>query len=382
MKKICIITTIAATLRSFVVDTAEYLYKNCGYDITLISNGDEDFAKSLPPYLHYIPVKMERGVSLSGWKAIKELKKIFKREKFDLVQYSTPNAAFYASIASKAAKVPIRLYGQWGMRYVGFKGIKRQIFKMLEKITCNNSTHVFAVSPLNMKFAIQEKLYTAQKAEIVGNGGTIGVDCTLFDINKKAEWSHFIREKHQIKETDFVYGFVGRITADKGCKELFSAFRMLSIEKKNIKLLIVGPIDYNCELGNELMDWAKNAENVIFTGLIGKMEIPQYYASMDVLVHPTYREGFGMVIQEAGALAVPTLTTKIPGASEVMEEGVSCILVEAKSIQELKNEMLHLVENQEETQKLGQAARQRTVELYERQIMLANQKTAYDKLLS
>ena len=62
--------------------------------------------------------------------------KIFKKNKFDIVQYSTPNASFYAAIASKLANVPVRLYCQWGIVYVGFKGIRRSIFNTIEKTVC------------------------------------------------------------------------------------------------------------------------------------------------------------------------------------------------------------------------------------------------------
>ena len=62
MKKICICTTISSTMKSFVVETAKYLYEKCGYDITLICNGDGSFEQSLPEYIHFIPVHMARGI--------------------------------------------------------------------------------------------------------------------------------------------------------------------------------------------------------------------------------------------------------------------------------------------------------------------------------
>ena len=83
------------------------------------------------------------------------------------------------------------------------------------------------------------------------------------------------------------------------------------------------------------------------TGLIDSREIYQYYAAMDVLVHPTYREGFGMVIQEAGALAVPVITTDIPGASEVMENGISSIHVRVKDEKALKVAMESFIKHQD-----------------------------------
>ena len=126
MKKVCFITTISATLNSFVLDTAQYLHKNGEYDITFICNYDKNFAETLPEYIHFIPISMQRGVNFKGFASIKKFIKIFKENQFDYIQYSTPNASLYASIAAKLAKMPVRLYAQWGIRYVGASGMSRR----------------------------------------------------------------------------------------------------------------------------------------------------------------------------------------------------------------------------------------------------------------
>lgn len=73
-----------------------------------------------------------------------------------MVQYSTPNASLYAALAAKLAGVPVRLYCQWGMAYVGFHGIKRVIFKRIEKLVCTLSTWVEPDSFGNLKFSHAE----------------------------------------------------------------------------------------------------------------------------------------------------------------------------------------------------------------------------------
>lgn len=381
MKKICICTTVSLTLKTFVLPTAEYLYRKCGYDITLICNTDKEFEKSLPEYIHFIPVKMARGVDFSGFKSVFDFIKIFRREKFDAVQYSTPNASCYASIAARLCRVPIRLYCQWGIRYIGLSGITRKIFKFIEKMICRNSTDIRAVSPQNMAFAVSEGLYTAEKATVVGNGGTIGVDMQIYNIEKKQEWRKEIREKYGLSDSDFVFGFSGRISADKGCGELFAAFRELTQNGLKAKLFIVGPADDDCGIDKELTLWAKTSENVVFAGMADVNQMCRYYCAMDVLVHPTYREGFGMVIQEAGALGVPVITTKIPGASEVMEDGVSSVHISPKSTEELAEAMREVRENPEKVKELGIRAYQRTKELYDRTVMLENQRKDYENLI-
>ena len=132
MKKICFITTVPATLNAFVVGVAEFLHQQAGYDITFICDRDEAFAASLPPYIHYIPVSMKRGIHPGGISAIFKMIRIFRREKFDMVQYSTPNASFYSATAARIARIPIRKYHLMGFRYLGFDHLKRKIFKAIE----------------------------------------------------------------------------------------------------------------------------------------------------------------------------------------------------------------------------------------------------------
>ncbi|WP_243130042.1 glycosyltransferase [Clostridium sp. 1001271st1 H5] len=376
------ITTVSLTLKVFVMETAKYLHKQCGYDVTLICDNDEEFKISLPNYIHYIPVHMARGVDITGIKSIIEFIKIFRNVKFDMVQYSTPNAACYASIAAKITKVPVRLYCQWGIRYVGMDGISRKIFKAIEKMVCRNSTDIRAVSPMNKAFAVSEGLYPEERAIVVGKGGTIGVDMQRYDISKKADYRSAIRNQYGISDEAFVYGFAGRVSVDKGFTELLTAFRIIRESEPNAKLFIVGSMEDNCDVPVEILEWARKSEQVVMTGMVDGSKMNEYYSAMDVLVHPTYREGFGMVLQEAGALGIAMITTKIPGASEVMENGISCVLVEPKNISELASAMKRLISDVGRTKEIGQAAFERTKQYYNRPIMLENQKADYEKLLS
>ena len=88
-----------------------------------------------------------------------------------------------------------------------------------------------------------------------------------------------------------------------------------------------------------------------------------------------------MVIQEAGAMACPVITTEIPGASEVLENNKSCLLVEPKNANSLYEKMLQMCSNPQETKKIGKNAREFVEKHYERSIMLENQFKRYADLL-
>lgn len=334
MKKICFVTTISLTLKMFVKKTAEYIHDNTDWDISFICSNDDEFAASLPEYIHYYPIPMERGISLSGIKAMLEMRKIFKREKFDLVQYSTPNASLYAALASKLAGIPRRLYCQWGLAYVGFSGLKRKIFKAEEKLVCALSTWIEPDSKSNLDFSHKERLYPLNKGSVIWNGSACGVNLVKFNCSKREEYRKVIRERLNITEDSFIIGFVGRITRDKGINELYEAFKEVQSNHEKCYLLMVGPSEVDQSVNVDLAEWAEKSEHVMFTGFTNEVE--KYLAAMDVYVLPSYREGFGMGVVEAEAMATPVIITDIPGPVDAMENDKTGLVVKKKDVKTLK----------------------------------------------
>lgn len=340
MKKICFITTIPLTLNTFVLNTAKYLHENTDWDISFICSDENDFGLSLPKYIHYFPVQMERGISIAGVKAMLEMKRIFKREKFDLIQYSTPNASLYASMAGKLAHVPVRLYCQWGLVFVGFQGLKRKIFQMEEKYVCHLSTHIEPDSNSNLRFAHEIGLYPKGKGSVIWNGSACGVNLTKFDISNKEEYRKDIREQLDISEDAFVYGFVGRITRDKGVNELLEAYKKLNDDSY---LIMVGPSEVDETINQELYTWASENEKTKFTGYTTVVE--QYLSAMDCYILPSYREGFGMGVVEAEAMGVPVIVTDIPGPTDAMIDNETGIVVQKADVESLYNAMISIRED-------------------------------------
>lgn len=367
MIKICFVTTISMTLKAFVIDCAKYLHDTGEFEVYCICDHDEDFAKSLPDYIHYIPVSMKRGISLSAFKAIRQMKKIFKQHKFDIVQYSTPNASLYASMASKSAKVPVRLYCQWGMAFVGMQGLKRKIFKFIEKRVCKNSTWIEPDSNSNLNFAHSEGLYTAEKSCVIGKGSASGVSLEKFDISKKLEYRKQIRAQYDIPEDAFVYGFVGRITRDKGINELFTAFKRIYEENEKAYLMLVGTLEKTETLDAELFEWSKTCKNIVYTGATKVVE--QYVSAFDCYLLPSYREGFGTGTIEAQAMGVPLIITRIPGPVDGVVEDVTAKIVPKADAEALYVAMKNMPN--EDLQAMGEAGYRFVLENFEQKQLFA-----------
>ena len=340
MKKICYVVTIPLSFRAFFMPQLKYLADN-GFDVSVICCPDDTLQDELGERIRFIPAEIPRGISVFGsLKAIVQLKKIFKREKFDLVQYSTANAAFYSSIASRKVGIKLRNYHLMGIRYLGFSGIIRKIFKTIEKISCNNSTSIECVSNSNLETGIQEGLFDASKGTVVWNGSTGGVDLNKFDFSKRKLWRNEVRNKYGFNDDDFVIGFVGRITKDKGIDELLNAF----FEMKNkAKLMFIGDKEGIETLNKDLWSRAQSDENITFVDFTD--EIEKYFPALDVIALPSYREGFGNVIIEAAAMGTPAIISNIPGPIDAVELGTTGIVVNKGDWEDLKEKLDDVIEN-------------------------------------
>jgi glycosyltransferase involved in cell wall biosynthesis len=379
MKKICFVTTVYGTFRSFLKEFSKYLYFSGDYEIYLICDASSVIDGDMPEFVHYIPIKMERGVTLSLFSAIKDIQSILEKENFDIVQYSTPNAAFYTSIAAKRAKVPVKLYCQWGIRYMGFEGWKRALFKKLEKITCDNSTFIEAESHNIRNFAIDEGLYSKEKSCVIWNGSASGVDLTKFDASKKDEWKQKIRNEYIFDENDVVFSFAARLTADKGINELLEAFLNLSEKYENIRLFVMGAVDNNKSLNSVLFEKAKSGNKVFFTDRVSNVE--EYYAASDVFVSPSYREGFGLVVIEAQAMGIPAIVSDVPGQVDAIlpnETGLLCKVKDAKSLEE---QMETFINNKEKREEMGRNAKKYIEDNFEQKKLFEYLKENRDKLI-
>lgn len=360
MIRICFVTTVSCTLDAFVMDLAAYLHDTGKFDITFLCDRDDAFSARLPDYIHYIPVSMKRGISLKMFAAIREMRQIFRREKFDIVQYSTPNAAFYASIAAKAEKVPVRLYCQWGIRYMGFEGLTRRLFKALEKKTCKNSTVIEPESFQIFDFAVSEGLYPREKGEVIWNGSACGVNLTRYNICNKGQWREEIRNLLSIDKDEIVFGFAARLTRDKGINELLAGFKNVQIP--NAKLLIMGSMDDESSIDPQLFSWAKTNEKILFTGQVS--DIQKYYAALDVFLSPSYREGFGLVLIEAQAMGLPVIATDVPGQIDAFLPNVTGIPVPLKNSSAISKAMTKLAADPALRERMGQAAQNHVISSY------------------
>lgn len=354
-------------MNSFIIPAMEYFVEN-GHDVTLVCSMSEEFMKKNSTKFRCVNIPMKRGIAIGDmFKVPLKFWRLFKKEKFDYVQYATTNASVYASIPAKICGIRTRVYCQWGLLYVGYEGLKRKIFKCVEKFLCFNSTHITVASKKNLQFAVAEGLMDKEKASVIGDGGTVGVDLSVFDISLRNAYKSLVHLQYPMLIGKTVFGYVGRIETDKGVGELLDAF--LQLNNSNYALLLIGNFDeLRSNIDSETIQKARESGSVIFHGFT--CEVPKYMSAIDILVHPTYREGFSMVVQQAMAMGAAIITTDIPGPSEVIVDGDSGILVPTHSSDALAKAMTYLGKDIDKREQMARAALARVSTLFNRQRML------------
>lgn len=365
MKKICFVTTVPMTIRAFVIPVVRHFAAHTDWQITVVCDDDPALQEELPAGVRYVPISMKRGISLSGIRSVADMYRLFRREKFDLVQYSTPNAAFYGSIASWLAGIRHRKYHLMGFRYLGFTGVKKTIFKTIERISCLLSTDIECVSRSNMALGLAHRVFPAGKAKVVHHGSSAGVDLKRFDIEKKEQWRTEVRRELGFSDDQCVFGFAGRITGDKGINELLRAFGTLP--RENNRLLLVGEVERE-GLEPRLLAAAEADGNIVFHPFVDDLQ--RYMAAMDVLVLPSYREGFGNIVIEAQAMGVCVIVSDIPGPTDAMEPGVSGLKVPAGDVDKLAEAMQTLSTDQALRRRFGAQGRKLVEERFDCDILM------------
>ena len=120
--------------------------------------------------------------------------------------------------------------------------------------------------------------------------------------------------------------FVGRLAGVKGVPILLDAVAALRDRHPGLRLTLIGDGPERALLEAKARDLGL-ADTVSFVGYKSQAEVAQALAETDVFVLPSFAEGVPVVLMEAMAARVPVVTTRIAGVPELVEDGVSGLLV-------------------------------------------------------
>lgn len=154
------------------------------------------------------------------------------------------------------------------------------------------------------------------------------------------------------KETKKTLIYLGAISKDKGIEDALKVFSKVDKEG-NFQFWVVGKSDpsYLIFLKKQSQDLGIN-KRVKFWGFVDEIKKYQLLAKAHILVNPSIREGWGLVVIEAASMGTPTVAFDVPGLRDSIVDGKTGILDKKHSVESMTKEIINLMNDSNRYQKM------------------------------
>ena len=177
-------------------------------------------------------------------------------------------------------------------------------------------------------------------------------------------------EKRLNNDTITRFLFIGRLLRDKGLIEYVEASKKIN-NNENVEFAILGPFYSGNPTAinqSKMKKWQKEG-SVKYVGVSD--DVKSVIKEYDCIVLPSYREGLSKVLLESASMAKPIITTNVPGCKEVVDDGINGYLCEPRSIEDLANKMIMMLNLSDEERKvMGQAGRAKMIKEFDEKIVI------------
>lgn len=343
-KRVLFVAHVDSHIQAFHIPFLKF-FKDHSFIVDVASNGNTHFEYCYHKY--NLPFQ-RNPLSLTNYKAFKQLRKILNENKYDIIHCHTPTGGVIARLANRFSKhytTTQIIYSAHGFHFFnGNSAIKNFIFKNIEKYMAKITDVIITV---NDEDYIAAKNFKLKKNGYVTKNPGVGID---------------IQKIHEIQgnRKEFLYSLsipndsllllsVGEINDNKNHKIVI---KILSSLPSYCHYIICG----KGEKENELKSLCKElniSDRVHFLGF--RTDIIYIMKSSDIFVFPSKREGLGLVGIEAMASGLPVIGSNIRGITDYSIDGETGFLFNPNDEDKLLQIILDLVKNTELRKTIGQS---------------------------
>ena len=320
--------------------------------------------KLVAPHDEYTPLLESQGFKVYHWRVTRSsinpfkelfslfhLWSIYREIRPDIVHHFTIKACLYGTIAAKGARIyrVVNSITGLGHVFVGKRlttGLLRYSLKPLYSaiFKARRSTVVFQNAD-DQEQLLKLGIADSSRARLIRGSG---VDISYFNptLDNSGKFS---------SPTTIL--FPSRLIAEKGVTELFQACNLLWQQGFAFKLLVAGASDpgNRSSLSSSQLHPSPGDDRIVFLGHVQDMR--SLYAQSDIVVLPSWREGLSRTLIEAASMERPIITTDVPGCRDVVEHGVTGLLVPVHDHHSLTLAIRLFLANPQLARQCGLAAR-------------------------
>lgn len=295
-----------------------------------------------------------------------KLSKYIRQHQFDIIHshdLKSTTASFIASLSDPKAKFVSHTHtpvSEWFTPNI-IKEIYKRCAVVLYSVGVNLLSDKEIALTQHIKKIKEHKGISSQKITVIPNA----VDYEKFSQIQRGEFKREICEKYNISTDSFIFGYVSRMSDEKGHDTLIEAFNEIVknnlVHDQNITLLLCGGGVLENQLRTKVEELGLE-DKVKMTGVFDEQLKPKFYSSFDAFVFPSRAEGFGIVLLEAMSAGLPILCSNLPVLEEVA--GPTAFYFDTGNSADLAQKMKDLYLRKDNLELMGRNAQERVKDLY------------------
>lgn len=281
--------------------------------------------------------------------ALKQLKKLFSSNYFDLIHVHTPTAAFLTRYVAKKYKQGKIIYTAHGFHF--FKGASLKnwlMFYPAEKIAAK-WTDVLVVMN-NEDYEFGENLGFKKEVNLFNING-VGVDLNEF-AQKEDGNSSYLRSELELGEESIVIACVAELSARKNQLFLLENWTGIVHRYPNANLVLVGKGPDEKKISEFIIN--NNLRNVHLLGY--RKDVAKIISASDIITLVSKQEGLPRCLMEGMAIGKPIISTNIRGSADLVDDKETGFLIELGDNTQLSLKMIELIDSEELRIKFGKKA--------------------------
>ena len=310
---------------------------------------------------------------LKDFSALRQLEKILREQKPDLVHTHSGKAGILGRLAARRAGVPIIIHHIHGPSFGNFQGaLANFIFTAAERHASRITHHFFCSAGAMTRLYLAAGIGKPSMFTRIFSG--FNLEPFLNATNDLA-----LRKQLGLEENHFVIGKIGRIFKLKGHADLVAAFAKILPQVPHARLLFVGDGLLRGEIENQIRTLGLDGK-VIFTGLVPPGDVARHVGIMDCLAHLSYREALSRALPQALAAGKPVVAYDFDGADEVCLENETGFIVHTGDTDAAAQRLLRLAGDPALREKFGACGQRFVKENFSVEKMVDDQYHVYLKL--
>ncbi len=353
-------------------------FKAAGYDVVTCS-ASGPYVRELESWgIKHVALRHATRASdpVADLLTLRELTGVFRELRPDIVHTHNPKPGVLGRVAARICRVPVivnTVHGLYAQESDPL--LRRLVVYGAERVASICSSAELVQNPEDL--ATLSRLGVPRgKLTLLGNG----VDLNRFSTDNVTSARAEVRHEFGAASSDVVVGVVGRLVWEKGYREVFAAAERWARASSAMKVVVVGPPDVGkADAIDEISIEQAKARGVCFLGERADME--RLYAGFDIYVLASYREGFPRSAMEAAAMGLPVVATNIRGCREVVDHGVTGLLVRPGDSVALADAVLRLAASPSERAAMGQEGRDKARREFDQQQVMDTTMRVYERLL-